>query len=199
MSTGHAPHRPPPQLRRASRSRPGAIATVALALLVTACQPDRPPPPNLSFQDLPVSGDRAHAVATGFDRCVYVDAVSVRCRKKGVSLFGAGPYEGAVDLRGKDGRGGFDHLTLWHDTDQRALYRAILAIAKSGWSLCYTGSDKAGDQAIFSHQGEPVRIYLDISYWGKRRIRVYPANAAPKPSTPCLPNKSLGLLGLETG
>lgn len=97
-------------------------------------------------------------------------------------LFGAGPYEAAVDLLGKDGRSGFDHLTLWHDADQRALYAAIRAAVKSGWSLCYTGTDRAGDQAILSRDGEPVRIYLDISYWGKRRIRIYPEAAAPKPS-----------------
>lgn len=173
-----------------------ATVLAAVALLATGCQPPKPPPADLTFRQLPVAGDRGTAVAAGFDRCVYVDAVSVRCRKSGVMLFGAGPYEGAVDLLGKDGRSGFDHLTIWHDTDQRALYRAIRAAAKSGWTLCYTGTDRAGDQAIFSRAGEPVRIYLDISYWGKRRIRLYPAAAAPKPSTPCLPNKSLGLLGI---
>lgn len=171
----------------------GVIAT----LLLVGCQPRKPPPPDLTFRQLPVSGDRDNAVRAGFDRCIYVDAVSVRCRKSGVMLFDAGPYQAAVDLLGKDGRSGFDHLTLWHDTDQRALYDAIRAAVKSGWDLCYTGTDRAGDQAIFSRTGEPVRLYLDISYWGKRRIRIYPAASAPKPSSPCLPNKSLGLLGLN--
>lgn len=166
-------------------------------LLAAGCQAQKPPPPALTFLELPVAGDRDNAVRAGFDRCIYVDAVSVRCRKGGVMLFGAGPYQAAVDLLGKDGRSGFDHLTLWHDTDQRALYAAIRAAVKSGWDLCYTGTDRAGDQAIFSRTGEPVRIYLDISYWGKRRIRIYPAATAPKPSSPCLPNKSLGLLGLN--
>lgn len=168
-----------------------------LALMLAGCQADRPPPAQVMLGPLPVAGARSDAVAAGFRRCLYVDAVSIRCRKSGVTLFGAGPYEAAVDLLGDDGRSGFRHLTLWHDSDQRALYRAIAVIAKSGWDLCYTGSDRAGDQAIFSRPGAPVRIYLDISYWGKRRIRIFPAGAAPPPSTPCLPNKSLGLLGLE--
>lgn len=189
------PRAPAPMVAFDTRS--GRPAALALALLIAGCQPDRPPPPALRFRQLPVSGDRASAVAAGFDRCILVDAVNIRCRKAGVSLFGAGPYQAAVDLRGKDGRSGFDHVTIWHDRDQRALYRVVEAIAKSGWTLCYTGTDRGGDQAIFSRPGEPVRIYLDLSYWGKRRIRIYPAGAAPTPSTPCLPNKSLGVLGLD--
>lgn len=187
-------------LARAGRPRrfpARAGASLAFATLIAGCQPDRPPPPALSFQNLPVAGARSNAVAAGFDRCIHVDAVSVRCRKAGVTLFGAGPYQAAVDLLGKNGVSGYDHVTIWHDRDQRALYRAIEAVAKRDWTLCYTGSDRGGDQAIFSRAGEPVRIYLDISYWQKRRIRIYPNAVAPKPSTPCLPNASLGLLGIS--
>jgi hypothetical protein len=189
-------------LARAGRPTPSllhAATALAFAALAAGCQAERPPPPALGFQGLPVAGARSDAVAAGFDRCIYVDAVSVRCRKAGVTLFGAGPYQAAVDLLGKDGRSGFDHVTIWHDRDQRALYRAVEAMAKSGWTLCYTGTDRGGDQAIFSRPGDPVRIYMDISYWGKRRIRIYPTALAPKPSTACLPNKSLGLLGLDVG
>lgn len=172
-------------------------AAAALALVCAGCQPDRPPPPVRGFQGLPVSGDRPSATAAGFTRCVSVDAVSLRCRRSGVTLAGAGPYEAAVDLRGSDGQSGFGHLTLWHDEDQRALYAAILALAKDGWRFCWTGTDRAGDQAIFTKQGEAVRIYMDISYWGKRRIRIFPAATAPKPSTPCVPEPDLGLFGLS--
>lgn len=166
-------------------------------MLLAGCQPDRPPPPARSFLGLPISGDRASATAAGFTRCVSADAVSLRCRKSGILFLGAGPYEAALDMRGSDGQSGFRNLTLWHDDDQRALYAAILALAKRGWTFCRTGTDRAGDQAIFSKPGADVRIHMDISYWGKRRIRIFPAAAAPTPSTPCVQEPNLGLFGLS--
>lgn len=172
-------------------------AVAALALAATGCQPQRPPPPPLSFQNLPVAGPRTLAAAAGFDRCTNVDAVSIRCRRSGVTLFGAGPYEAGVDLVGREGRGGFRNLTMWHDRDQRALYAAIDAFARQGWTLCFTGTEQAGDQAIFSKPGEPVRVYMDISYYQKRRLRIFPAAAAPAASTPCRPNMGMGLFGLS--
>lgn len=182
--------------RPAGPARPRALLAAALA--VAGCQADTPPPAGLTFLALPIAGPRSLASAAGFDRCVYVDAVSLRCRKSGVALMGAGPYEAAVDMRGKDGRSGFGHLTLWHDDDQRALYPAIRALAKDGWTMCFTGTEQAGDQAIFTKAGAPVRIYMDISYYGKRRIRIFPPTRAPRPSSPCLAGKGLGMFGIST-
>lgn len=175
----------------------GQTVVAGLALFCAGCNRAPPVPPVVSFEGLPVSGDWQSAWAAGFNRCIYVDAISMRCRKAGVELFGAGPYEAAVDLLGRNGRGGFRQLTLWHDGDQRALYDAIVELAERGWRFCHTGSDRAGDQAIFTRPDTAFKIYMDISYWGKRRLRIFPNAFAPRPSTPCIPEKSLGLFGLN--
>jgi hypothetical protein len=87
---------------------------------------------------------------------------------------GAGPFEAAVDLVGGDGSGGFDELILWHDQDQYAVYKITEVLEKKGWKSCMTGSDDKGDQIIYTRKDVPVRISMDLSYWGNRRLRVIP-------------------------
>jgi hypothetical protein len=137
------------------------------------------------------------AARGGFRHCFNMDAVHVRCRRAGVTLYGRGPYEAAVDLRGSRGQSGFDHLVLWHDGDQRALYDILPSLHRRGWRLCITGTDRAGDQAIFTRKGEPVRISMDISYYGKRRLRILPLDKPQELSTRCIPQKGLSVFNLN--
>jgi len=143
-------------------------------LLLAGCGPHRPPPARLTFGGLPVSGSMADAQASGFTDCIKTDAISLRCRRHGVMLEGAGPYEAALDLVGGDGSGGFDQLILWHDRDQYAVYKVTDALEKQGWQHCNTGTEDRGDQAIYTRKGERVRVSMDLSYWDKRRLRVLP-------------------------
>ncbi len=99
----------------------------------------------------------------------------MRCRRDGVMLLGQGPFDAALDLVGSDGAGGFDRLTLWHDRDQGAVLAITAVLERQGWRSCYTGEEDKGDQAIYSLEGSPVKISMDISYWAKRRLRVLPA------------------------
>jgi hypothetical protein len=87
---------------------------------------------------------------------------------------GFGPFSAAVDLRGKDGRGGFDQLTLWHDFDQDAAILLVQALERQGWRSCFTGEGMRGDQGIYTHPSASARISMDLSYWGKRRLRIIP-------------------------
>ncbi len=87
---------------------------------------------------------------------------------------GAGPFEAAVDLVGSDGSGGFDELILWHGQNQYSLYDVAEALEKQGWQHCSTGTDDKGDQIIYARKGVHVRISMDLSYWGKRRLRIIP-------------------------
>jgi hypothetical protein len=121
-----------------------AVATLALA----ACGSQRsgPPPPTLSFEGLPVSGSLADAHRAGFTDCKANDAISMRCRRHGVIVRGAGPYEAAVDLAGSDGGGGFDEVTLWHPSDQYAVYKIADVLEAQGWKTCSTGTETRGDQ-----------------------------------------------------
>lgn len=112
-------------------------------------------------------------------------------------FYGHGPYEAAVDLRGSKGQSGFNHLTLWHDDDQEALYDTLVSLHRKGWRSCYTGTDRAGDQAIFTHRDVRVRISIDISYYNKRRLRVFPSWVPQKLSSPCIPNEGLGIFNLN--
>ncbi len=89
-------------------------------------------------------------------------------------LFGTGPYEAAVDLVGNDGGGGFDQLTLWQPQDQYAVYKITDVLDRQGWKNCSTGEGERGDQIIYTHAGMPVRVSMDLSYWGKRRLRLIP-------------------------
>lgn len=186
------------RLSRAMACKPGRTGAVLSALAAAACTPDRPPPPDLVFAGLPVTGDLAGARRAGFDRCVNIDAVNLRCRRNGIMIFGKGPFQAALDLRGESGESGFRHVTIWSDDDQRALYQVPVALAGRGWKFCYTGTDRSGDQAVFTHPDEPFVIHMDISYYGKRRIRIFPSGGSPELSSPCKPADNLSLFGLNT-
>jgi hypothetical protein len=168
-----------------------------MALLCAGCTPNRLPPPVLLFAGLPVSGSLDAATRAGFSHCFNMDAINVRCRRHGVMFLGHGPYEAAVDLRGSDGQSGFDHLTLWHDDDQQALYRILVSLHRTGWRSCHTGTDVAGDQAIFTHREARVRISVDISYYGERRLRIFPSTKPQRLSSKCMPNEGLGMFNLN--
>jgi hypothetical protein len=143
-------------------------------VLLTACGgPDHPPPPPLFYGGLPVSGSLEDALKAGFTKC-RADTTEMRCRRNAVMFLGFGPLNAALDLNGNNGGGGFDQLTLWHDSDQNAAIPIGVALQEHGWSSCFTGDGRWGDQAIYTLEGAPVRISMDISYWGKRRIRVIP-------------------------
>jgi hypothetical protein len=144
-----------------------------LALLSGCGGPDHPPPPPLSFAGLPVSGSLEDALKAGFTSC-WADTNEMRCRRDAVTFLGFGPLNAALDLNGNNGGGGFDQLTLWHDSDQSAAIPIGVALQEQGWESCLTGDGRWGDQAIYTRPGSPVRISMDISYWGKRRIRVIP-------------------------
>lgn len=146
---------------------------MALGLLAGCGGPHRTPPPPLRFDGLPVSGSLADALRAGFRNCRN-DTAGMRCRRDGVMLLGQGPYTAALDLDGSNGDGGFDQLTLWNDWDQNAVIAIGTALERQGWRSCYTGEGRRGDQAIYTHQRARVRLSMDLSYWGKRRLRVIP-------------------------
>lgn len=173
------------------------IAALAGLAALGACNLDPPPPPSLVFAGLPVSGDWPVARRTGFTSCIELDAIHLRCRRHGVMLFGQGPYEGAVDLSGSNGKSGFNQLTLWSDTDQDGVYQVIVALARRGWHYCYTETRNGGDQAIFTRAGAPVRMSMDISYWGKRRLRILPPWNRHGLDRPCTPDSGLGRFGIN--
>lgn len=145
------------------------------------------------FSGLPISGTLEYAKRSGFTDCLYMDAVRLRCRKHDVSLAGQGPYEAAIDFRRSDGSGGFNQLTLWHPWDQYAVYKIRDALIRQGWFYCRTGTGQRGDQVIFTYPGKPVRISMDLSYWGKRRLRVIPSTNTKEPV--CKPTHGPGLPG----
>jgi len=150
--------------------------TMALALLLCAgCAPHRPPPALQSYDGLPVSGSLADARRAGFAACFNYTAIDMRCRRHDVRLLGQGPYEAAVDLAGGDGGGGFAQLTLWSDGDQEALFPVTDQLEKQGWQQCMTGTDERGELLVYTRSGSPVWVAMDLSYWGKRRLRVLPA------------------------
>lgn len=164
---------------------PRAWRTLAAALapLLAACEPTYPPPPAYrSFQGLPVSGSLADAARVGFTRCLDDSTSSLRCVRSGVRIQGLGPYEAAVDLLGDDGRGGFDRLTIWHNGDQYELQKVGQALKDAGWRVCFTGQDYKGDQAIYTKAGERVRVAIDLSYWMKRRLRLFREDDPRKPT-----------------
>jgi hypothetical protein len=150
----------------------GRVA-IGLALLAGCGGPDRPPPPPLLFEGLPVSGSLQDAHRSGFTSC-WEDTTEMRCRRWGVMFLGFGPFNAALDLNGSNGGGGFDQLTLWHDRDQNAAIPVGNALERQGWQVCFTGEGSRGDQAIYTRPNAPVRISMDLSYWGKRRLRVIP-------------------------
>jgi hypothetical protein len=160
--------------------RPGPLAALLALLALPGCGPQRVPPPVLLVEGLPVSGTIAAARRAGFTQC-RGDPISLRCRRPAVTLHGFGPYQAAVDLVGSDGSGGFDQLTLWHDTDQFAVVELGNALEREGWRVCLTGDDSRGDQQIYTRPGSPVIVSIDISYWSKRRLRLIPARGRRVP------------------
>lgn len=162
-------------------ARAGQALACALALGAAGCKPAYPPPPTFhSFQGLPVSGSLADARRVGFVRCLD-EATTMRCLRSGVHVQGLGPYEAAVDLKGGDGRGGFDRLTVWHNGDQYELYKVGDALKDAGWTQCFSGEGYKGDQAIYTRPGETVRVTIDLSYWMKRRLRLFREDDPRKP------------------
>jgi hypothetical protein len=161
-----------------SRKNRGAWRTLALAsaLMIAGCQsePPAPPPPSLVYAGLPVSGSLADAKRAGFDDCLQMDGGHLRCRRSSVMLLGEGPYEAALDLTGDNGGSGFRQVTLWHDRDQSAVLKVAEALKKQGWAYSYTGDGGRGDQMILTRKGAPVHFSIDLSYWGKRRVRILP-------------------------
>lgn len=133
------------------------------------------PPPRLTVGGLPISGSLADAIGMGFSDCFQINASEMRCRRRGVFLAGNGPFEAAVDLAGGDGRGGFDQLILWHDWDQYAVYAIGDAFERHGWRSCSTYNNDRGDQVIYMHHGARFSVSMDMSYYGKRRVRLIPA------------------------
>lgn len=150
-----------------------ACLVVAMAPIGGCGGPDRPPPPSLTVDGLPVSGRLSDARRAGFTRCISFTA-EMRCRRGGVLILGFGPFNAAVDLDGSNGGGGFDQLTLWHDRDQSAFIPLVNELERRGWRSCYTGEGSRGDQGIYTHPAAPVRLSMDLSYWTKRRLRLIP-------------------------
>lgn len=148
---------------------------LALALLAGCREPNHPPPPPASFDNLPVSGSLDDALRAGFTRC-RSEWTEMRCRKDGVMLLGQGPFNAAVDLDGGNGGGGFGQITLWHDRDQSAVISVGAILERQGWRTCYTGAGRRGNQAIYTHRDASVTFSMDLSYWVKRRLRIMPAS-----------------------
>jgi hypothetical protein len=147
-----------------TRSAPLLTPILIIGALLAACSAKPPPPPRHDFDGIPVTGNYADAHAAGFTACI-ADNVSVRCRRTGLMIAGQGPYAGAIDLVGSDASGGFDHVTLWHDTDQSALVPVGDALKRQGWHNCLKG-----DREDYTRPGSPIRVAIDVSYWGKRRL-----------------------------
>lgn len=167
------------------------------ALACAACQPDAPPPPNQMFAGLPVSGSGQYAHRSGFTDCLDTDAIHVRCRRHDMRVLGRGPFEAAVDLLGSRGQSGFDRLTIWSDEDQAAVYLIAATLKRNGWVYCYTGSENAGDQAIFTRPWSPFWVSVDISYYSKRRLRVFPSSNPGSLVKDCVPDESMIRFGSE--
>jgi hypothetical protein len=146
-----------------------AISALFAALLTGCGGPHRPPPRSSRYAGLPISGSLAFARRLGFTDCVD-DGTDMRCRRSSVMIGGHGPFEAAVDLVD----GGFDELILWHDRNQYAVYAIADALERQGWRQCYADANGHGDQDIYSKPGVPVIFSMDLSYWGKRRMRIIP-------------------------
>lgn len=165
-------------IRNAKRqsARLALISPLALLALLASCQDYIPPPPHIAYGDLPASGSLSDARYAGFNRCIE-QTTKMRCIKEEVFVEAIGPFKAAVDLKGSDGSGGFQELTLWHDWDQNAVFPITKALKAQGWHECLTGSGRKGDQAIYTLRGAAVSFTMDISYFGKRRLRVIPASS----------------------
>ena len=139
-----------------------------------------PPPPQQFFDGLPIAGSLRDARREGFTTCIDFNN-ALRCRRDGVMLLNQGPFNAAVDLIGGDGRGGFRQITLWHNQDQDIAIDIGRALKRQGWQSCLTSLHDWGDQHILRRKGSPVRVSIDLSYYGKRRIRIMPETMGPEP------------------
>ena len=153
--------------------RPGRRLVLLFAGAMSACGGYRPPPPHTAFAQWPASGSLSDARFAGMTACTSASG-SLRCRRDGIFILGKGPFNAAVDLRNADGSGGFDQLTIWHDRDQYAVYAIADELVRRGWKACATGDDRWGDQNIYTMSTASVKFSMDLSYWGKRRIRILP-------------------------
>ena len=158
--------------------RSALLAAVAVGVLAAGCERQRTPPSNLQVNGLPVTGSIDYARRLGFARCVDFNAY-YRCRREGVGLVGRGPFSAAVDTIGSQGQGGFHHLILWNDDDQYEVVTVGEALRTRGWTSCRTGTADRGDQTIWRKPGSQVRVSIDLSYWGKRRLRIFPEHGQP--------------------
>lgn len=163
------------------------IAAIITALWLTSCHDtsatdrqdprDNKPLPAIYFEGLPLSGNLATAKAAGFGACLD-GTKGLRCRKEGVMVMGVGPLSAAVDLdaapKGAPAR--FDHVTLWHGTDQGAVLDLGDLLKKANWQSCLTP-----DEERYLHPPSPVRLAIDTNYWGIRRIVASAPAPTPKP------------------
>lgn len=155
---------------------------IIAALLLSACS-EAPPPdepalkPNAVFEALPLSGNKATALAAGFGGCLEASK-GLRCHKDGVMVKGVGPLKAAIDLDKKAANGmpRFDRVTLWHDTDQGAVLDLKPALENTGWASCLTR-----DEERYWDPPSPIRIAIDTSYWGKRRVVISAPPPDPRP------------------
>jgi len=133
--------------------------------------------PSAVFEGLPLSGNYATARKAGYGSCLE-GTLGLRCRKDGIVIMGIGPLNSAVDLdrEGADGNARFDHVTLWHDSDQGAMLPLKAVLEKAGWQSCLTA-----DEERFWKPPSPLRIAMDTSYWGKRRLVISAPPPDPKP------------------
>jgi hypothetical protein len=126
-----------------------------------------------------------------------MDAIHIRCRRHDVRFLGRGPFEAAVDLLGGTGQSGFDRLTLWSDNDQDSVFLIAALLKREGWVYCYTGNEMEGDQAIFTKPWSPFWVSVDISYYSKRRLRVFPTSDLGWLRKDCVPDNSMIRFGRE--
>lgn len=145
-----------------------AIAGLLSLLVMTGCRDPiaeqaKAPAlrPSAVFEGLPLSGNLATALAAGFGDCL-ADNIVLRCTKRQVRVMGVGPVLAAVDIGLKSRR--FDHVTLWHRTDQSLLLELRPLLGTSGWRSCLTA-----DEERFWRPPNPIRIAIDTNYWANRR------------------------------
>lgn len=133
--------------------------------------------PSAVFAGLPLSGNLATARAAGFGNCLD-GTTGLRCQKAGVMVMGVGPLRAAVDLDVTPDQGEvrFDHVTLWHPTDQSATLPLRPLLEQQGWQSCLKP-----DEERFWRPPGAVRIAIDTNYWGSRRLVISAPPSDGKP------------------